>query len=75
MPKKTQISLAPKKCRYVGDIASFGNQILLPINSRIIKNSSFVVGLPYVYFPDGQFGVSGAPIKIPVIALLESIQE
>jgi hypothetical protein len=39
-----------QKYRYVGEIATFENQILLPINGRNLKDGSLVISLQYLYF-------------------------
>ena len=39
-----------QKCGYVGEIATFGKQILLPINRRSQRDGSIVISLQYTYF-------------------------
>ena len=41
---------SPKLCRYVGVIATFERQILLPKNGRNQKDGSLVISLQYPYF-------------------------
>ncbi len=48
MPRKTQLSIDPKKYRYVGEIATFKRQILLPLNGINLKDGSHVINLQYL---------------------------
>jgi hypothetical protein len=47
-PKISQLLEAGQFCRYVGEIATFGWQILIPINIRNLKVGLFVISLQYL---------------------------
>jgi len=46
------ISAIGVQLRLVGVIATFGNQILLQLNRRSLKDDSMVISLQYHYFWD-----------------------